>query len=839
MEPELSKPPSQEEFDESIHAQDESYSPQIDQEARDVYESQEEIKEGEYQASPEDRFIEPQESYFTDEHRRHSVTSSVAFEDPERSGSKTIDELEREIIRSCKESRSLWEDDDFPAAPTSLFKDPDVIPDYAKANPCEEWVRPKDIADNPVMFLNGAAPGDVQQGALGDCWFMGSLSVLATRPEMLDRLFVHTEHLLDCGFVTCQFYKNGEWQQVIIDTRLPYNRGYASAIYGHCKDVNEFWLPLIEKAYAKLHKTYESLNGGKMSDALVDLTGEAVEKFNLRDPHTTQLIENGEMWNMLLRYYKSGCLLGCTNSVKSQDGESGEEMGSQGIWNNHAYGILEVRDIKGLKLIRIRNPWGEGEWKGTFCDEDEEWDKHRGLKDELGYEFGKDGTWWMTYEDWTKHYNRLYVCRVFPEKWQKYSIDGKWEGIQAGGPPPMQIDRDEEVAEHVKMDSDDKWFNNPQFRITVTRKTQIFISLMQADEKLSGKPYLPCNFLLIKTNDKKNRIWEKDKDDVILSAAEGMQRFGQREISKDITLEPPEGKPQGHFIIIPNLEIDGKRLEEIRNTKRNGRQFWLRVFSQFPVEVVELADTKEIREKGEWTEDTAGGRRTLRNGKDNPLWCKNPQYFLNVTTPTLLKIILRKVGGLKKSRGVNIGMVVCKAATKAPAKKVPLVTGTLKRTQMKTTSTPAQEISHQDMQRKLQILPNEWYVESHYQSEELSCMFLKLDPNHGPFLIVPTLSQELITAQYSLIIYSNFEVTLKRLEDAHHVAISGEWKEGCAGGSHLYDKHYETKVENMTWPTNPKFLLTFRHSDEPVKANITLSRPERLWSTKIARVISS
>jgi hypothetical protein len=274
MEPELSKPPSQEEFDESIHAQDESYSPQIDQEARDVYESQEEIKEGEYQASPEDRFIEPQESYFTDEHRRHSVTSSVAFEDPERSGSKTIDELEREIIRSCKESRSLWEDDDFPAAPTSLFKDPDVIPDYAKANPCEEWVRPKDIADNPVMFLNGAAPGDVQQGALGDCWFMGSLSVLATRPEMLDRLFVHTEHLLDCGFVTCQFYKNGEWQQVIIDTRLPYNRGYASAIYGHCKDVNEFWLPLIEKAYAKLHKTYESLNGGKMSDALVDPTCE-------------------------------------------------------------------------------------------------------------------------------------------------------------------------------------------------------------------------------------------------------------------------------------------------------------------------------------------------------------------------------------------------------------------------------------------------------------------------------------------------------------------------------------------------------------------------------------
>lgn len=62
----------------------------------------------------------------------------------------------------------------------------------------------------------------------------------------------------------------------------------------------------------------------------------------------------------------------------------------------------------------------------------------------------------MSFEDWVKHYNRLFIGRIFPEKWHKFSIDGKWEGKTAGGPPPMQIDRDEEVAEHIKMDSDDK-----------------------------------------------------------------------------------------------------------------------------------------------------------------------------------------------------------------------------------------------------------------------------------------------------------------------------------------------------------------------------------------------
>ena len=44
----------------------------------------------------------------------------------------------------------------------------------------------------------------------------------------------------------------------------------------------ETWVPLIEKAYAKLHGNYESLVGGLPSEAVEDLTGYVVQVFSFR-----------------------------------------------------------------------------------------------------------------------------------------------------------------------------------------------------------------------------------------------------------------------------------------------------------------------------------------------------------------------------------------------------------------------------------------------------------------------------------------------------------------------------------------------------------------------------
>lgn len=301
---------------------------------------------------------------------------------------------------------------EFPANDTSLYKDPTAPPDYAINIPPVEWKRPIDMSDEPVMMRDSTNPGDVKQGALGDCFFIESVMTLSVHPDLLKNLIVYDG--LEYGFAVFQFFKNGKWQYVIVDTRIPYNSATKAPLYAQCADPNEFWVPLIEKAYAKLHGCYEMLNGGENSEALVDITAGVSEKYNLRAPEVAESIENGQFWKDLKKYHASGFLIGCSASMEDESGKPQEGIATSGIVYNHAYGILDVRDIDGLQLIRIRNPWGQGEWNGKFADEDEAWDDYKGLKEKLDYQFKDDGTWWMRFDDWCAHYNKMVLCKIFP-----------------------------------------------------------------------------------------------------------------------------------------------------------------------------------------------------------------------------------------------------------------------------------------------------------------------------------------------------------------------------------------------------------------------------------------
>ena len=73
---------------------------------------------------------------------------------------------------------------------------------------------------------------------------------------------------------------------MIVDTRIPYNSQTKTPLYGHNQDQSEFWVALMEKAYAKLHGSYEKLHGGSLNEAMVDLTGGVSEEFDIKSVDT-------------------------------------------------------------------------------------------------------------------------------------------------------------------------------------------------------------------------------------------------------------------------------------------------------------------------------------------------------------------------------------------------------------------------------------------------------------------------------------------------------------------------------------------------------------------------
>jgi hypothetical protein len=55
--------------------------------------------------------------------------------------------------------------------------------------------------------------------------------------------------------------------------RFPVHAGNGSLAFARCEQPNEMWVPLLEKAFAKLHGSYEALASGFVDTGLRDMTG--------------------------------------------------------------------------------------------------------------------------------------------------------------------------------------------------------------------------------------------------------------------------------------------------------------------------------------------------------------------------------------------------------------------------------------------------------------------------------------------------------------------------------------------------------------------------------------
>jgi hypothetical protein len=187
------------------------------------------------------------------------------------------------IIRQCKSTGKKWSDPDFPPTVASLFHDPKEAHRNKKVT---HWLRPMELTPDAALFVDGVEEGDVIQGRLGNCYLLSALCVLACN-DMIESLILNSWP--EYGIYQCRFYKNQEWHLVLVDDQVPMDENNI-VFFGQCRDPKEYWVQIIEKAYAKIHGSYGAIEHGVIAEALVDLTGEPAELI-------TPIIESDELWN--------------------------------------------------------------------------------------------------------------------------------------------------------------------------------------------------------------------------------------------------------------------------------------------------------------------------------------------------------------------------------------------------------------------------------------------------------------------------------------------------------------------------------------------------------------
>ena len=110
---------------------------------------------------------------------------------------------------------------------------------------------------------------EVKLGPLSAPNFSNALLMLPS--SFLNNVIVDVDHL-HIGYAAFAFFRNGAWQEIIIDTLLPYSHQKKQLLFSSNSSSKVFFVALLEKAYAKLCKGYDQLNVAPIPEIVVDLT---------------------------------------------------------------------------------------------------------------------------------------------------------------------------------------------------------------------------------------------------------------------------------------------------------------------------------------------------------------------------------------------------------------------------------------------------------------------------------------------------------------------------------------------------------------------------------------
>jgi calpain-15 len=246
---------------------------------------------------------------------------------------------------------------------------------------------------------------------LGDCWLLAAIACLSEHRGAVQQCF-RTHEVNPRGRYRLRLFdgrpKVDGWVDVTVDDFIPcdkraHARGEIRPVFsglageeGRYKG-HDLWVIILEKAFAKFCGSFAALEGGSTIWALRAMTGDLARSFqregdkwqrfdlvNFDDDKgkedkrvsglrkTGEKVDKDDFFKILQEYDRQAAALCCSGAKDSS-----------GLHSGHAYSILAVREVpkkeqgftgglfskaEGFRLVKVRNPWGSGEWTGDWSD---------------------------------------------------------------------------------------------------------------------------------------------------------------------------------------------------------------------------------------------------------------------------------------------------------------------------------------------------------------------------------------------------------------------------------------------------------------------------------------
>ncbi|KAJ1957628.1 cysteine protease [Linderina pennispora] len=451
------------------------------------------------------------------------------------------------------------------------------------------WRRAGQIYRSPRVFEEIGCAHIVQE-TVTDCSFVAAMCVSVEYERRFGKQLI-TQHIFPqgptgmpifnpCGKYMVKLYINGFWRRVIIDDLLPVAEdGKLMCTYSSEGDVGT---SLIEKAYLKLMGGYD-FPGSNSSTDLHILTGWIPEHVFVHD----QAFNSERTWQRMYDASRNGDVL-----LTIATGEMSNDLaGTLGLVPSHAYAVLDVREVGGNRLIKVKNPWSSVRWTGKFSHTDRtNWTAD--LMRELCYdpvlaEDNDRGIFWIDFESVCHRFDAIHL-NWNPELFlHRAGVHFEWK--LSMGPRQALYD----------------FSANPQYTLTV-------------DGAGSNRPLV---WLVLSKHVQKT---EENRDFIALHVYDSYS--GRR------VYEPRSAMRIGEYVNSPHVLVQFSATPGTRYTlvvaqreKSKPLYFTLRAFCDAPISL-QQAPFPSFEEvvQGQWGSGSAGGNPA------SPRYLDNPQYKLVV-----------------------------------------------------------------------------------------------------------------------------------------------------------------------------------------------------------------